>query len=225
MADSEFDYFTRAELCDKLKFTEERLDNLSIKTEPEPEKDKQQQEIVKTRLKTEIEKIKAALKASKAVAVPAPPAAEIVPAPNYDEQVVKTMRENAMVQNLLEVVRLVPKLSVGDSIGRFVSELDQIYKVEVLPQLGQISSLENEFVRTAKRLLTFSMYEQMDKSGAKIDKWLEMKKYLIENHGSKITMFQHLNRLWRLEPKPEEKLTDYGARVEEQIHKASLHIM
>ena len=225
MADTEFDYFTRAELCDKLKFTEERLDNLSIKTEPEPEKDKQQQEIVKTRLKTEIEKIKAALKASKAVAVPAPPAAEIVPAPNYDEQVVKTMRENAMVQNLLEVVRLVPKLSVGDSIERFVSELDQIYKVEVLPQLGQISSLENEFVRTAKRLLTFSMYEQMDKSGAKIDKWLEMKRYLIENHGSKITMFQHLNRLWRLEPKPQESLTDFGARVEEQIHKASIHIM
>ena len=225
MADSEFDYFTRAELCDKLKFTEERLDNLSIKTEPEPEKDKQQQEIVKTRLKTEIEKIKAALKASMAVAVPAPPAAEIVPAPNYDEQVVKTMRENAMVQNLLEVVRLVPKLSVGDSIERFVSELDQIYKVEVLPQLGQISSLENEFVRTAKRLLTFSMYEQMDKSGAKIDKWLEMKRYLIENHGSKITMFQHLNRLWRLEPKPQESLTDFGARVEEQIHKASIHIM
>lgn len=223
MADSEFDYFTRAELCDKLKFTEERLDNLSIKTEPEPEKDKQQQEIVKTRLKTEIEKIKAALKASKAVAVPAPPVAEIVPA--HDEQVVKTMRENAMVQNLLEVVRLVPKLSVGDSIERFVSELDQIYKVEVLPQLGQISSLENEFVRTAKRLLTFSMYEQMDKSGAKIDKWLEMKRYLIENHGSKITMFQHLNRLWRLEPKPQESLTDFGARVEEQIHKASIHIM
>ena len=225
MADSEFDYFTRAELCDKLKFTEERLDNLSIKTEPASENDKQQQEIVKTRLKTEIEQIKIALKASKAVAVPASPVADIVPAPNYDEQVVKTMRENAMVQNLLEVVRLVPKLSVGDSIERFVSELDQIYKVEVLPQLGQISSLENEFVRTAKRLLTFSMYEQMDKSGAKIDKWLEMKRYLIENHGSKITMFQHLNRLWRLEPKPQEKLTDFGARVEEQIHKASLHIM
>ena len=33
MAETEFDYFTRAELCDKLKFTEERLDNLSIKKE------------------------------------------------------------------------------------------------------------------------------------------------------------------------------------------------
>ena len=51
-----------------------------------------------------------------------------------------------------------------------------------------------------------------------------MKKYLIENHGSKITMFQHLNRLWRLELKPDEKLTDFGARLEEAAYKALLHI-
>ena len=226
MADIEFDYFTRAELYDKLKFTEERLDNLSIKTEPASENDKQQQEIVKTRLKTEIEQIKLALKATMAVAVPAPPVAESSHASvsNYDVQMVKTMKENATVQNLLEVVRAVPKLLVGDSIERFVSELDQIYKVEVEPQNGEISSLENEFIRAAKRLLTFSMYEQMDKSGSSTSTWREMKKYLIENHGSKITMFQHLNRLWRLELKPDEKLTDFGARLEEQAYKALLHI-
>ena len=226
MADTEFDYFTRAELCDKLKFTEERLDNLSIKTEPASENDKQQEEMVKTRLKTEIEKIKAALKADKAIAVPAPPVAELSHASvsNYDVQMVKTMKENATVQNLLEVVRAVPKLLVGDSIERFVSELDQIYKVEVEPQNGEISSLENEFIRAAKRLLTFSMYEQMDKSGSSTSTWREMKKYLIENHGSKITMFQHLNRLWRLELKPNEKLTDFAARLEEQAYKALLHI-
>ena len=227
MADTEFDCFTRAELMDLLKFNQSELNNGKVKAEPSGETEQKAAGELKALLETNITNIKAALKATMAVAVPAPPIAEppIVPAPNYDEQVVKTMRENAIVQNLYEVVRSVQKLNVGDDIERFVSELDQIYKVEVQPQLGQISSLENEFVRTAKRLLTFSMYEQMDKSGAKIDKWLEMKKYLIENHGSKITMFQHLNRLWRLEPKPEEKLTDYGARVEEQIHKASLHIM
>ena len=227
MADTDFDCFTRAELMDLLKFNQSELNNGKVKAEPSGETEQKAAGELKALLETNITNIKAALKATMAVAVPAPPIAEppIVPAPNYDEQVVKTMRENAIVQNLYEVVRSVQKLNVGDDIERFVSELDQIYKVEVQPQLGQISSLENEFVRTAKRLLTFSMYEQMDKSGAKIDKWLEMKRYLIENHGSKITMFQHLNRLWRLEPKPQESLIDFGARVEEQIHKASLHIM
>ena len=226
MADTDFDCFTRAELMDLLKFNQSELNNGKVKAEPSGETEQKAAGELKALLETNITNIKAALKATMAVAVPAPPIAEppIVPAPNYDEQVVKTMRENAIVQNLYEVVRSVQKLNVGDDIERFVSELDQIYKVEVQPQLGQISSLENEFVRTAKRLLTFSMYEQMDKSGAKIDKWLEMKKYLIENHGSKITMFQHLNRLWRLELKPDEKLTDFGARLEEQAYKALLHI-
>jgi len=228
MAETEFDYLTRAELCDYLKFKEDLLNNLSIKTEPASGDGKQAQEAVKNQLKTEIEQIKATLKASKAVAATTLPVAEMASASaqNYDKQMVKTMRETATIQNLLDVIRAVPKLSVGDSIERFVSELDQIFKVEVQPQLGEISSIENEFVRAAKRLLTFSMYEQMDKSsGTDTESWNGMKKYLIENHGSKITMFQHLNRLWRLEPKPEEKLTDYGARVEESIHKASLHIM
>ena len=162
MADTEFDYFTRAELFDKLNVIEERLVNLSIKTEPTTEDAKRAVEVAKTRLETEIEQIKAALKASKdVVAVPPPPVADMTPAPaqNYDAQMVKTMKETATVQNLLEVVRAIPKLSVGDSIERFVSELDQIFKVEVQPQLGEIESLENEFVRAAKRLLTFSMYE------------------------------------------------------------------
>ena len=228
MAETEFDYLTRAELCDYLKFKEDLLNNLSIKTEPASGDGKQAQEAVKNQLKTEIEQIKTTLKVSKAVAATTLPVAEMASASaqNYDKQMVKTMRETATIQNLLDVIRAVPKLSVGDSIERFVSELDQIFKVEVQPQLGEISSIENEFVRATKRLLTFSMYEQMDKSsGTDTESWNGMKKYLIENHGSKITMFQHLNRLWRLEPKPEEKLTDYGARVEESIHKASLHIM
>ena len=144
MAETEFDYFTRAELCDKLKFSEERLDNLSIKKEPASGDDKVAQEAVKTRLETEIQKIKAALKATMVVSVPSPPVAETAPgaAQNYDQQMVKTMKETATVQNLLDVIRAVPKLNVGDSIERFVSELDQIFKVEVQPQLGEISSLE-----------------------------------------------------------------------------------
>ena len=226
MADTEFDCFTRAELMDLLKFNESELTKQLVKAEPSEETEIKAADDLKALLEAKIARIKAALKTTLVVAVPTPPVAEIAhaAAPTYDIQMVKTMKENATVHNLLDVVRAVPKLAVGDSIERFVSELDQIYKVEVEPQNGEISSLENEFIRAAKRLLTFSMYEQMDKSGSSTSTWLEMKKYLIENHGSKITMFQHLNRLWRLELKPDEKLTDFGARLEEQAYKALLHI-
>jgi len=227
MADKEFDCFTRAELMDLLKFNQSELKKETVKAEPSEETEIKAARDLKALLETEIQKIKAALKATMVVSVPSPPVAETAPgaAQNYDQQMVKTMKETATVQNLLDVIRAVPKLNVGDSIERFVSELDQIFKVEVQPQLGEMSSLENEFVRAAKRLLTFSMYEQMDKSsGTNTDSWNGMKKYLIENHGSKITMFQHLNRLWRLELKPDEKLTDFGARLEEAAYKALLHI-
>ena len=222
---AEYDFYTRAELMDLLKFNEAELNKQMVKAEPTEAAAKTAAGNVKTLLKNKIKDIKATLKANMAVATPPQAAAEPAAQPTYDLEMVKTMKENATIQNLLEVVRAVQKLNVGDSIERFVSELDQIYKVEVEPQVGEVQSLEAEFVRAAKRLLTFSMYEQMDKSGTNTTTWAEMKKYLVENHGSKITMFQHLNRLWKLEIKADEKLTDYGARLEEQIHKASLHIM
>ena len=222
---AEYDFYTRAELMDLLKFNEAELNKQMVKAEPTEAAAKTAAGNVKTLLKNKINDIKATLKANMAVATPPQAAAAPAAPPTYDLEMVKTMKENATVHNLLEVVRAVQKLNVGDSIERFVSELDQIYKVEVEPQVGDVQSLEAEFVRAAKRLLTFSMYEQMDKSGTNTTTWTEMKKYLVENHGSKITMFQHLNRLWKLEIKADEKLTDYGARLEEQIHKASLHIM
>ena len=222
---AEYEIYTRAELMDLLKFNESELNNQMVKVEPTEAGAKQAVGNLKTALETKITGIKAALKATMVVATPPQAAGAPATQPTHDLEMVKTMKDTASIQNLLEVVRTVPKLNVGDSIERFVSELDQIYKVEVQPQLNEIPSLENEFVRAAKRLLTYSMYEQMDKSGTATTTWTQMKKYLVENHGSKITMFQHLNRLWQLEIKPDEKLTDYGARVEEQVHKASLHIM
>ena len=221
----QYDYLTRAELMELLKFNESELTNQMVKVEPSDAAAKQAAGNVKQLLETKIKDIKAALKATMVVATPPQAAGAPAAQPTHDLEMVKIMKDTASIQNLLEVVRTVSKLNVGDSIERFASELDQIYKVEVQPQLEEIPSLENEFVRAAKRLLTYSMYEQMDKSGTATTTWTEMKKYLVENHGSKITMFQHLNRLWQLEIKPDEKLTDYGARVEEQVHKASLHIM
>ena len=222
MADNDFTHYTRSELLDEKRHCDSQLNLILIKPEPTEQKAKTNHLAMKTRLETQLTAIKDALKV-KLEPTPAPPAPLGGPQVN-DQAMVKAMKDTATVQNLLEVVRAITRLNVGDCIERFVSELDQIYKVEVQPQLGELASLEDEFVRAAKRLLTFSMYEQMDKSSTTTTTWTQLKKYLVDTHGSKITMFQHLNRLWKLELKPDEKLTDYGARLEEQVHKATLHI-
>ena len=217
---TDYTVYTRSELMTLQLHNEAELNKLMIKAEPSEASAKTNLAKLKTKLQTDIKSIHDALKKS------------LVPAPaagggdtGHDQAMIKSMQDTATVQNLLEVVRTVQKLVTGDSIERFVSELDQIYEVDVKPHIGNLPRLEEEFVRASKRLLTFPMFSQMEKSGTDTASWANLKKYLVTNHGSKITMFQHLTRLWNFELKPDEKLTDFGAKLEEQIHTASLHIM
>ena len=224
---SDYSFLTRPELIQLLLHNKTELNKQLIKTEPADAPGKKSLTDIKKRLETEIKAIEAKLKESIAtVTTPAaaPTAGNSTLALSNDEALMKSMQEQATVQNLLDVIRNVPKMVIGDSMERFVADMDQIYEVEVKDQVTDLPKLEDEFVRATKRLLINTMFSQMNKSGEDTSTWKLLKKYLITNHGSKITMFQHLTRLWNLEPKAEEKLTDFAAKLEDQIHTASLHI-
>ena len=219
---TDYTTYTRSELMNEKHYLQTELNKLMITAEPKEAAAKTNFTSLKTKLQNDIKSILDQLKQTKPD-VPAPGSGG--DGGGNDQAMIKSMEDTATVQNLLEVVRTVQKLATGDSIERFVSELDQIYEVEVKPHVGNLQRLEGEFVRASKRLLTFQMFSQMEKSGTNTATWATLKKYLVTNHGSKITMFQHLTRLWNLELKSDEKLTDFGAKLEEQIHAASLHIM
>ena len=68
-----YDFLARAELLGQLKVTQSQLNKAMIKAEPTEEADKQAAGNVKTRLETEINNIKTALKATKAAPHRAPP--------------------------------------------------------------------------------------------------------------------------------------------------------
>jgi len=208
---------------------ETELNKQLVKIEPTDAPGKKVLTDIKKRLENEIKAIQAKLKET---VPPAPVAAPAEAAPAGDQTLtlaneqalMKSMQEQATVQNLLDVIRNVPKMVIGDSMERFVADMDQIYEVEVKDQVAGLQKLEDEFVRATKRLLINTMFSQMNKSTEDTSTWESLKKYLITNHGSKITMFQHLTRLWNLEPKSEEKLTDFAAKLEDQVHTASAHI-
>ena len=226
---SDYSYVTRAELMQVLFHKETELNKQLVKIEPTDAPGKKVLTDIKKRLENEIKAIQAKLKET---VPPAPVAAPAEAAPAGDQTLtlaneqalMKSMQEQATVQNLLDVIRNVPKMVIGDSMERFVADMDQIYAVEVKDQVTGLPKLEDEFVRATKRLLINTMFSQMDKSTEDTSTWESLKKYLITNHGSKITMFQHLTRLWNLEPKSEEKLTDFAAKLEDQVHTASTHI-
>ena len=222
---ADYSYFSRSELVQLLINQKNELVKQKVKTEPKDQPGKQTLLDMKASLETDIAAIEAELKKTAATTVtPAAPTNNVVAHAESDQTMVKSLQEQATVQNLLDVIRNEPKMVLGDSMERFVAQMDQIYEVEVKDQVTDLPKLEDEFVRATKRLLINTMYSQMAKSGEDTSTWELLKKYLIQNHGSKITMFQHLTRLWNLEPKSEEKLTDFAAKLEDQIHTASIHI-
>ena len=222
---SDYSYFSRSELVQLLINQKNELVKQKVKTEPKDQPGKQSLQDVKTSLEADIAAIEAELKKTAATTVtPVASTNNVVAHAESDQAMVKSLQEQATVQNLLDVIRNEPKMVLGDSMERFVAQMDQIYEVEVKDQVTELPKLEDEFVRATKRLLINTMFSQMDKSTEDTSTWELLKKYLITNHGSKITMFQHLTRLWNLEPKSEEKLTDFAAKLEDQVHTASTHI-
>ena len=144
--------------------------------------------------------------------------------PISGDVMIQSMAKNAKIQQIMDTVRSTEKLRTGDSIETFVCGLSQLYNIEVKPQLGIMPNLEADFVNAAKGLLTYPMFNQLEKSGKTINNWPTLKEYLISAHGSRISNFQYLHRLWNCQIQESEKFTDFGARLEEQIHHASMHI-
>ena len=140
------------------------------------------------------------------------------------DQMVKSMQETAKMQQILDTVRGMKKMKPGDNTEEFVCGLNQVYCIEVKPLLTTMPSLETEFVNCAKGLLTYPMFTQLEKSGKQITTWSDLEKYLISTHGSKISNFQHLHRLWNCQLQEHERFADFGSRLEEKIHHASMHI-
>ena len=222
-----YSYLTRSELITVLINKENELNKQKLKTEPATVDAKKNWNDVKASLEADITAIQSRLKDTMPTATtpPVPANGEQAVTPiATDQNMVKSMKEQSIITNLLDVIRTVTKMATGDSMEKFIAEMDQIYQVEVEPQLGELQKLEDEFVRGTKRLLPHVMFSQMSKSGEDTSTWDALKKYLITNHGSKITMFQHLTRLWNLEVKPEDKLTDFGAKLEDETHTAAMHI-
>ena len=219
------DYFNRQELINERARCSSELNQLKIKKEDESVNVDQ----VKNDLNAIIQKCDERLKAQKEERIAtdsnnsAQNTATVATSIN-GEVMVQSMQKNAKMQQILDTVRTTDKLKTGDSIETFVCGLSQLYSIEVKPQLGILPNLETEFVNCAKGLLTYPMFTQLEKSGESSTTWSELEKYLISTHGSRISNFQHLHRLWNCQLQEGERFCDFGARLEEKIHHASMHI-
>ena len=220
------DCFDRQELIKERARCSSELNQLIIKKEDD-QSVKENVEKVKNDLKAIMLKCDERLKAQKEERQLGTDAAQeqsLVNIPFNGDVMMKNMQQTAKLQSILDNVRAINKLKTGDSVEKFISSLNQLYCIEVKPQLGSMPTLETEFVNCAKGLLTYPMFTQLEKSGKTINNWSDLEKYLISTHGSRISNFQYLHRLWNCQLQPDERFSDFGSRLEEQIHHASMHI-
>ena len=219
------DYLNRQELINERARCSSELNQLKVKKEDQSVKESVDQ--IKNDLNGIIQKCDERLKAQKedkTVRDSNNSAQNTVSTSLNGEVMIQSMQKNAKMQQILDTVRQTNRLKTGDSIEPFVCGLNQLYSIEVKPQLTSLPNLETEFVNCAKGLLTYPMYTQLEKSGESSSTWSELEKYLISTHGSRISNFQHLHRLWNCQLQEGERFCDFGARLEEKIHHASMHI-
>ena len=220
------DYLNRQELIQERARCSSELNQLKVKKESD-ESVKENVENVKNQLNEIIKYCDERLKAQKEEEVAMEQSGgtreqSLIPLSGQD--MVQSMQKTAKLQQIIETVRATKKLKTGDSVENFVCGLNQLYFIEIKPQLNEMPTLESEFVKCAMTLLTYPMFTQLQKSGKTINNWSDLEKYLISTHGSRISNFQYLHRLWNCQLHSEERFSDFGARLEEQIHHASMHI-
>ena len=221
------DYLNRQELIQERARCSSELNQLKVKKESD-ESVNENVENVKNQLNEIIKYCDERLKAQKEekVIMEGKSAAQnsVAETSFNGEGMVQSMQKTAKLQQIIETVRATTKLKTGDSVENFVCGLNQLYFIEIKPLLNEMPTLESEFVKSAMTLLTYPMFTQLQKSGKTINNWSDLEKYLISTHGSRISNFQYLHRLWNCQLHSEERFSDFGARLEEQIHHASMHI-
>ena len=114
---SDYSYFSRAELMQVLFHNKTELNKQKVKTEPTDAPGKKNLTDIKKQLENEIKAIEAKLKETAAQA-PVAASAEATPAGEQtltlanEQALMKSMKEQSIIQNLLDVIRTVTKLSL-----------------------------------------------------------------------------------------------------------------
>ena len=217
------DYFNRHELISERSRCSTELNQLKIKKEDESENLNELRQQLDAIIKSCDERLKAQKEANTLANQSRDNALENENILNGQAMVI-SMQNTAKQQQILDTVRATQRLKIGDCVETFICGMNQLYSIEVKPKLEAMPTLENEFINVVKGLLTYPMYTQMEKSGKQISTWSDLQTYLMATHGRRISNYQHLHRLWNCRLNESEKLSDFGARLEDKVWSAAVHI-
>ena len=116
--------------------------------------------------------------------------------------------------NLALELKSVPRFQPGVEIETFITNLDNIYYLQVATKLETWPRLELEFVTMVQSRLHSTYVSSILNAGKKFDTYAELKAYLVSQFSSNFTNFQILNRLMSCSIRDNESYSDFGRRMD-----------
>ena len=123
-----------------------------------------------------------------------------------------TSNKNGILRDMRCQVDQVDKYVPGSDLPKFLATLEVAYKSFVTPD----NSLEKDFLKMAISRLDTTFATRILSESTPIVTFSKFKEYMNENHGSKATVYQLLDKLYDIEPGTD--ITGYGVRLENELN-------
>ena len=144
---------------------------------------------------------------------------------NSNDGAIQSYERATKITELDNALKRVKKFGPGVSAEDFLENLDHQYHIYVKSQLTEFPYLEQEFVKRCTSSMNSVYISQMLNSGENIETFKQFKAYVISNYGTKRSNFQVLNDCFSLQPHDGESYSDFAARLDISIRKASSRIV
>ena len=129
--------------------------------------------------------------------------------------------ETQQLKNMVNIITTdVPKFTSAVCVHGWLNTLDAYYNLYVKQSGKNKSTFETHFVQSAMAKIQPDYLNAMVNGDTPIQTFDEMKKYLKDNHSSKLSIYQVLDTVWDLQKLDVENLRDYGHRLDDKATEA-----
>ena len=120
--------------------------------------------------------------------------------------------QNGVLRDMRCQVDQVDKYVPGSDLPKFLATLEVAYKSFV----SSDNNLEKDFLKMAISRLDTTFATRIQNEATPIVTFAKFKDYMNDNHGSKATVYQLLDKLYDIEPGND--ITGYGVRLENELN-------
>ena len=149
--------------------------------------------------------------------------AESKPADNEESERLKAEKtlETQQLKNMVNIITTdVPKFTSAVCVHGWINTIQAYYNLYVKNCGKNKAVFESHFVQTTLSKIQPDYLNAMTNGDTEIKTFDAMKKYLKENHSSKLSIYQVLDTVWDMQKMDVENLRDFGHRLDDKAVEA-----